>query len=764
MHSAPLDDGCQKVESQTCGLTSKSPEGSGKPALQSFRWLTKLAGDPEKIGVRARENSLTMSSLFATTTFVPHVSITQQYNHTDYNFTPYMSTSQSPLTQLDIELLRSIEEHQASRQSTRIGSYMHTAFASDDTQVRLQQQYRVNDYAQHLPLGDASSHGSLAKPAYTQQPSWSMHASDDTYNSMGFAAVTPVSGFKRQRSHQRTPSASTVASTGPASPYNNNNSNASHPQIANTDFDPSYNQAFSKDPITVADPAYLSVNYVPGQASGIFGGSDMKSFALDNPLQFADLSPSSRQSMSTVEQDSPTTPGSASEDVDVKQVKNVPEFRTFNPHLQLARTESAAYQDELYNPANYNAAPAPKVAKLQPPAFTHRTLVNQRLETANMARSQSPTSAQRERSPFREGSQLAPADSWTSPSGPMSTAASRRQKLKEEREEAEYALHRPQLQREPTKTISPKDALLDYNEADQPSLFQDSVPIGYKQHLGNDATEALTPTYLAQRNPTTFTLPPSSQTSSMAGFRASPADAFPTNFNNFTQPALPTTTAAVQNPYLNNYQQVSHLTPTYPATSLDPTPDFPAHLTSMESSISEGPPLSSQESATMTLQRPTDTRAATGAYTCTYHGCAQRFESPTLLQKHKREFHRSQQPQRDGLSVDTSSESPRSTASPAPTSGSGLTSAQILARNSQAGPHKCTRINPSTGKPCNTIFSRPYDLTRHEDTIHNGRKQKVRCPYCREEKTFSRNDALTRHMRVVHPDVENSGKRGRRGD
>ncbi|KAF2207280.1 hypothetical protein CERZMDRAFT_51545 [Cercospora zeae-maydis SCOH1-5] len=93
-----------------------------------------------------------------------------------------------------------------------------------------------------------------------------------------------------------------------------------------------------------------------------------------------------------------------------------------------------------------------------------------------------------------------------------------------------------------------------------------------------------------------------------------------------------------------------------------------------------------------------------------------------------------------------------------------MTSAALLARNSQAGPHKCTRINPSTGKPCNTIFSRPYDLTRHEDTIHNNRKQKVRCPMCREEKTFSRNDALTRHMRVVHPEVESMGKRPRRSE
>jgi hypothetical protein len=102
--------------------------------------------------------------------------------------------------------------------------------------------------------------------------------------------------------------------------------------------------------------------------------------------------------------------------------------------------------------------------------------------------------------------------------------------------------------------------------------------------------------------------------------------------------------------------------------------------------------------------------------------------------------------------------------------------------DSQAGPHKvrtasdkvslrtyanliqCERINPSTGKPCNTIFSRPYDLTQHEDTIHNARKQKASCPLCIEEKTFTRNDAFARHLRVVHPDhIDPSKSRRRNG-
>ncbi len=131
-----------------------------------------------------------------------------------------------------------------------------------------------------------------------------------------------------------------------------------------------------------------------------------------------------------------------------------------------------------------------------------------------------------------------------------------------------------------------------------------------------------------------------------------------------------------------------------------------------------------------------------GTYSCTYHGCTFRFDTPALLQKHKREGHR----QAHGL---TATRRPENNL--------------VSTLNSQAGPHRCDRINPSTGKSCNTVFSRPYDLTRHEDTIHNARKQKVRCNLCTEEKTFSRADALTRHYRVCHPDIEFPGKHRRRG-
>jgi hypothetical protein len=41
------------------------------------------------------------------------------------------------------------------------------------------------------------------------------------------------------------------------------------------------------------------------------------------------------------------------------------------------------------------------------------------------------------------------------------------------------------------------------------------------------------------------------------------------------------------------------------------------------------------------VKKPAGTSADTGTYTCTYHGCTLRFETPAKLQRHKREGHRS---------------------------------------------------------------------------------------------------------------------------
>ena len=599
-------------------------------------------------------------------------------------------------------------------------------------------------------------------------------------------------GLRRTRSHQRTPSASTIASNGPASPYVRN---SSYPHIANTDHPPN-------SPGQLADRAIFSKNLpTPSQTPTDSSFADstnpiihtpdahlaMKGFGIDHHASDdfpADLAPS-RQSMSSYGNDSPATPQSDAGDMDIRSQPartngeialvhgedetaaylyfDGTDFRPMNPHVQLFRTESQAYQDELYNPNTmYTASSKPATKTSAEFLSPRRNPLTERLQTANLARSTSPTSFMtRERSPFREGSVLAPGQDWKSSA--LGTAAGMRQQQKREAEQAEYAQHRTPLQREATKTISPKDALLDYNDPEQTPLFQDNIPVGYKQHMGGTEQWPTNNTFFSQSSATfSGNLPTTGQDLS---FRtATSADTY-TTYPGFDFTVLPPTEEQqLQNqPYQANYPVAPKLE-SYPP-SAEQTPDFPATLPSMETSISDaGIPPSSQDSGPTPIpQRPHDTRANTGTYTCTYHGCTQRFDSHNNLQRHKRDMHRTQR-EREGTSTSgTSSTSPRSTDSPAP-SASSMTSSAILERNSQAGPHKCTRINPSTNKPCNTIFSRPYDLTRHEDTIHNNRKHKVRCPMCREEKTFSRNDALTRHMRVVHPEVEALGKRSRRGD
>jgi hypothetical protein len=71
------------------------------------------------------------------------------------------------------------------------------------------------------------------------------------------------------------------------------------------------------------------------------------------------------------------------------------EYRQSRPNVQLHRTESAAYQDELYNPANFTAPP------------TRAPPTNNRFLTTHLTESVPPPSALR--SPFMHGSSVLPA-------------------------------------------------------------------------------------------------------------------------------------------------------------------------------------------------------------------------------------------------------------------------------------------------------------------------------------------------------------------
>jgi hypothetical protein len=66
--------------------------------------------------------------------------------------------------------------------------------------------------------------------------------------------------------------------------------------------------------------------------------------------------------------------------------------------------------------------------------------------------------------------------------------------------------------------------------------------------------------------------------------------------------------------------------------------------------------------------------------------------------------------------------------------------------------YRCAWDDPVTGESCVSQFNRCYDLTRHEESVH-ARTNEVRCHLCGEHQTFSRKDALARHMRRMHSNV-----------
>lgn len=516
--------------------------------------------------------------------------------------------------------------------------------------------------------------------------------------------------------HHRESSLSSLGSAGPASPYSNNTSN---PQIAVTDFndfggfdDLNYHLVPSKSAtLHPSFPGYANSNAVP-----ITGYS--RNPALPKQNNNKPLRPQQEQSKprpapvaSSFMGDSSAT--SAGEAEDAGRQKNA---GNTNAPPKFDRTLTDIMNDELYHPdlVITSSAPAP-----QQTLTTSNNNFNKVVETANqhLSAMQSPVSSSN--SPFRQGSPhsatLHDFSSLNMASTPQVRLGSAQQ-MRENGKAAQDAAWQQTLARHSQdmtpKTISPKDALLDYHEPEGESNF----PLFPQNDNHGFNSDAMSKALSHQR---IDGLPNLDDISSF-NFNFTPSNMDTMQTFNGLQQQLPQ--ALQQYSFVNQPRQPS----TVPSLAT-------SRMSSAETGITDSP-------RSNVIQRPVDTRAEGGTYTCTYHGCPLRFDTPQLLQKHKREGHR----QAHGLN----SRQPN-----------GMTSNRV---DTQAGPHRCERINPSTGKPCNQIFSRPYDLTRHEDTIHNARKKKVRCEICTDEKTFSRADALTRHFRVCHPDIPFHGGKQRK--
>jgi len=357
-----------------------------------------------------------------------------------------------------------------------------------------------------------------------------------------------------------------------------------------------------------------------------------------------------------------------------------------NPMPKLGPTYSDAVQDELYNPdliaGDYSNVGAPAPAG----AVNGMSQYPEMYQTQHQQHHASPSATSphgRDNSPFRSTSPYDATMNFVGLNGYGAAMGQQQQQQPHPRHRRESELSmvstgRPQQALNNPKTISPKDALLEYNSPEgdisQMNFFGPcSMPSDSSRNTSRENSD----------------LGEVGRSMSVSSRRES---SFSDSLSNYTNGAGAAS-------YMQGYStpQSSRRYSDYSATA-------------------------------PVIEKPLHTRANTGAYTCTYTGCGQRFNTSGKLQKHRREAHR------------------KST----PTANSVSTAAAIASRNAQPGPHRCMRPNPSTGKPCNTVFSRPYDLTRHEDTIHNSHKEKVRCEICTDEKTFSRPDALVRHRRVKH--------------
>lgn len=579
---------------------------------------------------------------------------------------------------------------------------------------------------------------------FNSSPSRSLMQTDQSTTWLSHGQLTPTS----TRAHQRESSLSSLGSAGPSSPYTANTSN---PQVAGDlyhDFNDFQQQPTSKPLTPIHTPLQENFLATP-QYSNYYHNSNlaysMAHDGLSKQMGNVDLMPapelinnnSGRRSMATtVASESPSTPQSFDEEKHKNSYRQMP---------KLDRTMTDIYADELYNPSFQITSAPPQSTPIRTTSVSPQNDVfSQRLQAANSQHlSASNTQAplmipSRERSPFRQGSPLAPTGNSfasQSPNGRFGTASHMReqQKAANDARALQQQLERTSPEDTTPKTISPKDVDLVYQENEEDSKTPLFPPQTQERHSPNYhqssriSREADVDETVSQQSFGSMVTSRRESTSAYSTSSHTPQQRNPAY--NFAAPAIPTRQIPQQYPFVPQpHRQQSNLS--------NVSEDFPATLQSMESSSSEFTPESPE------LKKPAGASADTGTYTCTYHGCTLRFDTPAKLQRHKREGHRNSAAVGSGVDE------------------GGMTSA--AQRNSQAGPHRCDRINPSTGRPCSTIFSRPYDLTRHEDTIHNARKQKVHCPLCTEEKTFSRNDALTRHLRVVHPEHVELNKRSRR--
>ena len=661
------------------------------------------------------------------------------------------------------------------------------------------QQYPQVRIEESIPNGLPSAHSPppMIDENDFAQSSWNQFP-ESTYLAPNAQQQFPLQNY---RTHKRAPSNSSIGSAGPDSPYTQS---SVYPQIVDSDA-----QSVHSAHLESYDGSYSSAGQYtkPTFPSPLSHTSDQSFYPTfqDFNLQGNDaISVMGGQTSMGKQQRAPSVNGRQNPARALYGVEGDGSAEMRNNTPQLDRTMSDIYQDELYNPESIQQTTVPSPQSRTSMASQGGLLSPQRtafqnvLQKANnghmSARAASPANGMGSRqyshshshAQFPAGGSGFAVNAHSNPSSPATRLNSAAQIREQQRlvDAQAFAAQQQQSRHDllnPPKTISPKEVSLDYNDSaddlkKQVPLFPSPKPEPTSQAQLHNTSAASASAIIYDRHFARGNTDENSNASNDQSYGSMATTRRQSSSNYSTASSAPppppqqpssSTYSFVQNSMPNQYPfitQSRRQSSSMRSGASDQAPEFPASLTSMESTKSESGqgenvrlhPETSQRSAPSSqeapAQRPADVSAGSGTFQCL--DCHVRFDTSTKLLKHRRDSHRATSP----YGPTSASNNPSS----ASTSHNPQAAQNNVSRNNAPGPHKCTKPNPSTNKACNTVFSRSYDLTRHDETIHGNRKHKVRCHLCTEEKTFSRNDALTRHMRVVHPDVDFPGK-SRRG-
>lgn len=353
-------------------------------------------------------------------------------------------------------------------------------------------------------------------------------------------------------SHQRDTSQSSMGSNGPVSPYSHNIAN---PQIAvNDSVGDSFHNLSGADDLgnyQLAAKSFPGVTHdnfytaLPGYgATDGNGGVPPYPYLATAPRRRNDPIGSARPQpvshshpvsvASSIASDSPATPAGEPEEDRKRGI-------AIHPVPKLDRTMTDAYTDELYSPNFTIASSSSGQASISPTS----DLFNQRLQAANnqhlTAVTNSPVSAtSRDRSPFRQGSPLAPLPMHDFPSSTMGPSQVRFGSAQQLREQSKAMRDAQAVQQQIARsaatstpqTISPKDAMLEFHEPEGDANF----PLFPQQNGNGFNGEAINKAAAAQ---------------SQQVFGGLPMDT--SAFNNFLATSMPATSMPTAIPVPQQY-------------------------------------------------------------------------------------------------------------------------------------------------------------------------------------------------------------------